>query len=113
MPGGCFAGYWYNEKYIFLFPLRYPKCIRFHIETEKIDYIDGIQSFEVQKVENEWRRGGICPYKNELIFASPEDDQFLFMDIDTLEIRKEAVIRYVILEHRQLYLMVMIYGFYR
>ena len=90
MQGGCFAGYWYNEKYIFLFPQRYPKCIRFHIETEKVDYIDNIQPFEVQKVENEWRRGGICPYGNELIFASPEDAQFLFMDIDTLEIRKRS-----------------------
>ena len=90
MQGNCFGGYWYNENYIFIFPVRYPKVIRFHIGTEKIDYIDEIQPFEVRNIENEWRRGAIRVFGNELIFASPEDNQFLFMDIDTLEIRKRS-----------------------
>ena len=29
---GAFAGYWYNEKYIFLFPFQYPLLLRFNID---------------------------------------------------------------------------------
>lgn len=88
MHTGAFCSYWYNENYIFLFPFRYPQVIRFHIQTEQIDYIDGIMPFYVRNVNGEWRTGGIGIYENELIFASPEDSQFLFMDIDTLKVRK-------------------------
>ena len=86
--GGAFSGYWYNEKYIFLFPLRYPFLIRFNLETEEVQYIDGIRQFNVRNMNGEWRIGGRCPYGNEFIFASPEDNQFLFMDIDTLQVRR-------------------------
>ena len=88
LQGGAFSGYWYNEKYIFLFPLRYPFLIRFNLETEEVQYIDGIKQFNVRNINGEWRTGGRCPYGNELIFASPEDNQFLFMDIDTLQARR-------------------------
>ena len=84
---GAFAGCWYNEKYIFLFPNKYPLLLRFHIETEALHYIDGIKQFNVRNVNGEWRIGGRCIYGNELIFASPVDNQFLFMDIDTLKAR--------------------------
>ena len=84
--GGAFRGYYYNEKYIFLFPYQYPFFIRFNIETEEIQYIDGIKQFNVQNVDGEWRCGGICClYGNEIIFASPEDNNFIFMDMDTLK----------------------------
>ncbi len=84
---GAFYGCWYSEKYIFLFPMRYPFLIRFDIETEKVQYIDGIRQFNVRNTNGEWRVGGTCAYENELLFASPEDSQFLLMDMDTLESR--------------------------
>ncbi|MDE6568246.1 MAG: hypothetical protein K2K70_11015 [Lachnospiraceae bacterium] len=87
MQDSAFSGYWYNEKYIFLFPLRYPFLVRFNIETEEAQYIDGIKQFNVRNINGEWRTGSRCPYGNELIFASPEDNQFLFMDMDTLQAR--------------------------
>lgn len=83
---GAFRGCYYNEKYLFLYPNKYPSLIRYDIETEEILYLDGIQQFNVRNLEGEWR-GGIVLYKNELIFASPEDNRFVFMDIDTLETR--------------------------
>lgn len=88
MQGGAFFSCWYNEKYIFLFPLKYPFLVRFNIETEEIRYIDGIRQFNVRNVNGEWRTGGRCPYGNELIFASPEESRFLFMDIDTMQARE-------------------------
>jgi len=85
---GAFYNYWYNEKYIFLFPYRYPCLVRFTIATEKVEYIDGVRQFNVRNVNGEWKVGGISQYGNELVFASPVDNQFLFMDMDTIEARR-------------------------
>jgi len=88
VSGRCFNGSYYNEKYIFLLPYRYPKLIRFNMETEEIRYVEGIQPFNVRQVEGEWRAGGRIIYGKEYIFASPEDSQFLFLDMETLKLRK-------------------------
>ena len=66
----------------------YPQLVRFTIETEELCYIENVKPFYLrQNAQGEWKQGGIGEYENELIFASPEDDQFLFMDVDTLKIR--------------------------
>lgn len=82
---GAFWSYLYNEKYIFLLPNQYPWLVRIDTITEKISYVDGVNQFNVRNVEGERRVGGVCPYGNELVFASPEDNRFLFLDMDTLE----------------------------
>lgn len=87
VQGGAFYSYWYNEKYIFLFPYEYPYLIRFSIDTEEICYMEGIGQFCVRMTEGEKRAGGIGLYGNELVFASPADNQFIFLDIDTLKAR--------------------------
>lgn len=93
VQGTAFYSCWYDDdfRYLFLIPNRYPMLIRYHLITEKIDYIDGIQPFFVRLVEKEWQIGGFGFYGNELMFASPEDDQILFMDIETLEKRSGNV----------------------
>lgn len=85
--GNSFCNYWYNQNYIFLFPFQYPKLIRINVETEEIHYVDGIQPFYIRNINGEWQLGGTEFYKNELVFASPEEDQFVFMNIDTFEAR--------------------------
>lgn len=87
VQGGGFFRCWYDENYIFLFPSGYPYLVRFHVKTEKIDYIDGIKTFNVREVDGERRIGGVGIYGTELVFASPEDSKFIFMDKDTLETR--------------------------
>ena len=87
LMGDAFYSYYCDEKYIFLFPFRYPQVIRFTIKTEKIEYIEGIQPFYIREVNGEWKTGGIVKYGNEVGFASPEDNQFLFVDIVTLHMR--------------------------
>lgn len=84
---GSFWNSWYNDNYIFLFPFKYPLMVRFDIQTEELYYIEGITQFNVKFIEGEWRAGGIGIYSNELVFASPEDSSFIFMDIDTLKVR--------------------------
>ncbi len=86
---GAFSKYWYNEKYIFVFPQRYPFLIRFDIDSEEISYVNGISQFNVRPVGVDWWSGGVYGlYGNEIIFASPEENQFLFLDIDTLKARQ-------------------------
>lgn len=87
--GTAFFSYWYDEKrYVYLFPDQYPLLIRFDTKTEEIGYIDGLRQFYMRRnAVGEWLVGGITLYENELIFASPEDDEFLFMDMDTLKVR--------------------------
>lgn len=86
---GAFCSYWYNEKYIFLFPNQYPLLLRFNIETEELQGIEGIRDFYVRRsmTDGEWKVGGVGLYGNELVFASPEDNEFIFLDMDTLEAR--------------------------
>ena len=84
---GAFCSYWYNEKYIFLFPNQYPLLLRFNLETEELQGIEGIRQFNVRNVSGEWRIGGIGIYRNELVFASPVDHEFIFVDMDTLKAR--------------------------
>lgn len=84
---GAFFGYWYNEKYIFIFPNQYPLLLRFNIETEELQGVEGIREFHVRNVNGEWQIGGIGVYGNELVFASPENNEFIFMDMDTLKAR--------------------------
>lgn len=85
--GGAFYSYWYNEKYIFLFPYQYPYLIRFNLDTEEIRYVEGIRKFYIRDVDGEQRAGGIGLYENELVFASPVDNQFMFMDVETFKTR--------------------------
>lgn len=87
VQGVAFLNGWHDDKYLFLYPNQYRFLIRYHLDTGEIDYIDNIQPFYVRMVENEWQTGGIGLYENELMFASPEDSQVLFMNIDTLETR--------------------------
>ncbi len=84
---GAFYSYWYNEKYIFLFPLHYPWLVRFDIATEEVSCAKGVKQFNVRNIEGEWRGGGIGIYGNELVFASPADNHFLFLDMDTFNAR--------------------------
>lgn len=89
LSGTAFLSSWYDDyyRYLYLFPDQYPLVIRYHLDTGKIDYIEDIQPFYVRMKENEWQIGGIGLYGNELLFASPEDDQVLFLDINSLERR--------------------------
>ena len=41
----------------------------------------------MRNVSGEWRIGGIGIYGNELVFASPVDHEFIFVDMDTLKAR--------------------------
>ncbi len=90
VSSGSFYGYIYNEKYIFLIPLKYPYLVRINVETEEIFYVEGIREFNSGIIGGEWFAGGVEMYENDLIFPSFENNQFLFMDMNTLKVRKRS-----------------------
>ncbi len=87
MQPGAFFSCWHDEEYgyLYLYPNQYPCLVRFHLETEKVEYINGVRDFYARYINGKWEMGGIGLYENELIFASPEDDQFLFVDRASLQ----------------------------
>ncbi|MCM1038098.1 MAG: hypothetical protein NC434_02160 [Ruminococcus sp.] len=87
MTAGAFSGCLYNDRYIFLLPGKYPQVIRFDIRTEEIRYIDGIKQFYMREINGNQLQSGCRICGNEIIFGSPADCEFMFMDIDTLAIR--------------------------
>lgn len=84
---GVFWNYFYNDKYIFLFPHHYPYLVRFEIATEKVCYVEGIREFQLRNTDGEWLAGGFAPYGKKLVIASPADSQFAFLDMDTLKVQ--------------------------
>lgn len=87
VQGGAFNGAYYNDKYIFLFPFRYHSLVRYHLETGEVSYVPKIGEFRTANVAGEWHVGGGTFYGNELVVASPVNNQFLFIDMDTLACR--------------------------
>lgn len=82
-----FWHFWNNDQYIFIFPYNYPAMVRFDIQTEEITYTTGIADFNVRDVDGENVTGWITAYGSELVIASPTDNQFLFIEMDTLSVR--------------------------
>lgn len=84
---GAFYGYWRTDEYLFFIPFKYPYLVRYEIRTGKIQYVDGVSDFAVKNIDGEWCKGGVAQYNHELVIASPEDNRFMFIQMDTLETR--------------------------
>lgn len=87
VQAGAFRNCWYTEKYIFILPFNYPAMIRFDLQTEEIIYVNGIPDFHVCMVNGKKVMGAVTQYKNELVLASPNSNQAVFLDMDSLQMR--------------------------
>lgn len=68
---------------IYLIPYFYPAIVVLDIEEEIVDYIEGYEDFYIQMVQGEWRVGGCCVWKENLLIASPTDNRILILDGNT------------------------------
>lgn len=84
---GAFYTYWHTEEYFFFIPFKYPYLIRYEISTGEVRYVDGVSDFAARNIDGEWCLGGVAQYGDELVIASPEDNKFLFIHMDTLATR--------------------------
>lgn len=85
IQSGAFYSYWHTDGYLFLIPFKYPHLIRYEISTDEVRYVDGVSDFAARNIDGEWCMGGVAQYGDELVIASPEDNKFLFIHMDTLE----------------------------
>lgn len=73
------------NQYLFLIPYQYPAIVRYNMQNDRVDYIEGYHDFFVEAVSGEHRIGGYCIWKNDLFLASPTKDMLLQVDSERLE----------------------------
>ncbi len=84
---GAFRGPVHIGHYLFLLPILYPAIVRFDLETERIDYIEGLNDTIVRYVNEEWRVGGCAIWGDLLLLASPVSQQVIAIHSETLTIQ--------------------------
>ncbi len=74
--------------YLFLLPICYPAIVRFDLNTEKIDYIEGLNETIVKYINEEWRFGGCAVLGEYLLLASPVSQQVIAIHSKTMAIQR-------------------------
>ena len=88
---GAFAAVWFEGKYAFLIPYKYPYIVRFDMDTQAIDYVDGCQEFLVSNHAGADRVGGSGIWNGYLLLANPADNRVVAIDCETLELQVLSV----------------------
>lgn len=89
--GNAFYGYQQIESKLYIFPFLYDSLVIFDMDTEEIQYVEGIGEYTVKDINGEKRIGGHLLFKGEMIFANPMENRLLFLNLETLT-KKEASI---------------------
>ena len=88
---GAFANVWFEGKYAFLIPYKYPYIVRLDMDTQAIDYVDGCQEFLVSNHAGADRIGGSGIWNGYLMLANPADNRVVAIDCETLELQVLSV----------------------
>jgi len=78
---GAFYGSCCVGGYLFLLPFHYPAIVRYDLQRDRVDYITGYNDVFTALVEDEWRIGGSCVWKEYLLLASPVDDRVVAIEM--------------------------------
>ena len=84
---GAFANVWFEGNYAFLIPYKYPYIVRFDMDMQAIDYVDGCQEFFVSNHAGSDRIGGNGIWNGYLMLANPADNRVVAIDCETLELQ--------------------------
>ena len=88
---GAFANVWFEGNYAFLIPYKYPYIVRFDMDTQAIDYVDGCQEFLVSNHAGADRVGGSGIWNGYLMLANPADNRVVAIECETLELQVLSV----------------------
>ncbi len=88
---GAFSNVWFVGKYAFLIPYKYQYIVRFDMDTQAIDYVDGCQEFLVSNHAGADRIGGNGIWNGYLMLANPVDNRIVAIDSETLELQVLSV----------------------
>ena len=86
-PGAFFCA-WRKGPYIFLIPNRYPAIVRLDTRKDEVSYLyDGKDVF-VKAINGQRRVGGSCVWNQYLLAASPDNNQILAVDVESMKIQR-------------------------
>lgn len=88
---GAFVNVWFEGNYAFLIPYKYPYIVRFDMDTQAIDYVDGCQEFLVSNHAGAERIGGSGIWNGYLMLANPADNRVVAIECETLELQVLSV----------------------
>ena len=88
---GAFSAVWFEGKYAFIVPYRYPYIVRFDMDTQEIDYVDGCREFLVSNHAGTDWIGGSGIWNGYLMLANPVDNRVVAIDCETLELQVLSV----------------------
>lgn len=83
--------YGLKGNYAFLIPYKYPYIVRFDMDTQAIDYVDGCQEFLVSNHAGADRVGGSGIWNGYLMLANPADNRVVAIECETLELQVLSV----------------------
>lgn len=82
------AGAFYDArrmgKYIFLIPNQYPAVVRLDTGTDEVSYITDVNQVFAKNVDGQRRVGGSDVYGKYLMIASPDSNQVVAIDSDSM-----------------------------
>lgn len=88
---GAFCGAYVTEDNLFLVPFHYPYLIRFHISSEKLDYVEYDRDLFAVEDGGQWKIGGSCVCGEYLLLASPVDNRVEAIHMKSLRRQKYKV----------------------
>lgn len=84
---GAFRDIFVYDEYVFIAPYKYPDLVRFDMNTETVEYIRGVGSFNIGIVKGQWKRGARCLHGGQLRFLSYDGKKYLNIDAKTMNIK--------------------------
>lgn len=84
---GAFYNAWRNGHYIFLIPNRYPAIVRLDTRNDEVSYLYEGKDVFAKEVKGQPRVGGSCVWKQYILVASPDDNQVLAIDSESMKIQ--------------------------
>ncbi len=84
---GAFYDAWQVGRYLFLIPNQYPAIVRLDTDNDEVSYITGVNEVFSKNVDGQWRVGGSNVYGQYLMIASPDNNQVVAIDSDSMQIQ--------------------------
>lgn len=92
---------WYTLGYLILFPNYYPDFVRIDLETEKVDYVEGIRDYYITEEKGEYKDGvdnnserlfgGRTIWDNKVLFCNLQGTELLSIDLENLAVKKKEI----------------------
>lgn len=84
---GAFYCAWRINRYIFLIPNQYPAIVRLDTRSDEVAYIYEGKEVFAKDVNGKRRIGGNCIWKQYVLLASPDDNEVLAIDSESMKIQ--------------------------